>query len=43
MGHSPSQDNCDNPYVSFAFFSAIREVESFLGVEILTEGSVTVN
>ena len=43
MGHSPSKDNCNDPSVSFAFFSAIREVESFLGVEILTDGSVTVN
>ena len=35
-------DDCDDP-VTFAVFSAIREVESFLGVEILTDGSVTVN
>ena len=35
-------DNCVDP-VTFAVFSAIREVESFLGVEILTDGSVTVN
>lgn len=41
MASAPA-DNCDDP-VSFAIFSAIREVESFLGVEILTEGSVTVN
>ena len=35
-------DDCNNP-VTFAVFSAIREVESFLGVEVLTDGSVTVN
>lgn len=43
MGHSPSKNNCDDPSVSFAFFSAIKEVESFLGVEILTDASVTIN
>ena len=40
-GVNPTND-C-NATITFAFFSAIGEVEDFLDVEILTDGNVTIN